>query len=119
MLEQSEFDMLTPEERAYYDNASRAEQISFVVDWRSRKGGGPLSDPKTTTAQDSTMRTLGAAASVVFGFLGLGLTYFGMNTDTLLPAIICFCLFGYFSAMWMMGAIEKRLIDINQTLKNR
>lgn len=119
MLTVDELENLSPEERAAYEEGSMIDRAIFTSAWRRNKGVAAYREgPKPPT---SLMRTCGMAGS--FGFFLFGVFAFLATAATdgegMLWLALCSSLFGISVFMWMLGAIEHRLILINETLKRQ
>ena len=122
MLTTKELDQLTPEERGAYNQLSLIDQMGFTNDWRRSKSVEAYQKgPKPPT---SLMRTAGMAGTVgfllltVFSMIAVMGSSYDEPGDPLWPILFA-SLFGLSVFMWMLGAIEHRLILINETLKRQ
>jgi hypothetical protein len=109
MLKPDEIAQLTPEGQAVYENSSVEQKARFAEAWR-RNENIRDAGPSKASGPNSLMRVVGAAGTIIF------FTMLGDSGDMALP-ILCASLFGVSVFMWMLGAIEQRLIMINETLK--
>lgn len=114
MLKPDEIAQLTPEGQAVYENSSMEQKARFAEAWR-RNANVRDAGPVKASGPNSLMRIVGAAGSIIFFGLTF-ITMLGDSGDMALP-ILCASLFGICVFMWMLGAIEQRLIMINETLK--
>ena len=116
MLNKDEYAQLSKEEREVYDASSPEEAEAFAAAWRDvgRSGSGSSKDT-------STMLTVGRAGTLVSLAIGALLLLVDMNAEGLASswAVLLLSASGAFITAWMLGAIEMRLIEINETLKSQ
>jgi len=120
MLNTEEIARLTPAQVKAYEGGSLIDRAKYAGNWRA--SGSFLSDgkPKPPT---SIMRLVGSIGTVAFGLLAFfAAVVSGSGTgggDSFVWVVLFSSLFGLCVFMWMLGAIEQRLIAINETLKAR
>lgn len=122
MLTTKELETLTPEERAAYEEGSVIDRVNFTTAWRRNAAVSDYrSGPKPPT---SVMRMVGSVGTVAFFLVAFfaGVVAMGGpsgSEDATFWFVLSSSLFGISVFMWMLGAIEHRLILINETLKRQ
>ena len=112
MLTEQEIGGLTAEERQFYEGSSAYERTQFTQAYRDANGH--------KEAQAGVSRPVSAMKLFGIGgtFLSLaGVVMIGLTSGNMLWLTILASVFGLSNFLWMIGAIESRLIDINETLK--
>lgn len=120
MLNTDEVARLNAAQLRHYNSGSETDQMKWASNWRI---SGSLLSSKIPKAPTSIMRLIGSWGTVIFGLL----TVFTVSVagadpvggEGFLMMVLFSSLFGLCIFLWMAGAIEMRLIDINETLKHR
>ena len=114
LLTSEEIAQMTPQGQAIYEQSTEEQKLRFAEAWRRNQNVRATPRAKAS-GPNSLMRIVGAAGTVIF----FGLTFLTMLGDDGGMALPIFCAsaFGLSVFMWMLGAIEQRLIMINETLK--
>lgn len=117
MLKPDEIAQLTPEGQAVYDRSSMREREMFAEAWRRQQK--VEADNPSPYAPRSTMRVAGAIGTGSFLVLAIVSVFMTLDSGAVFWPILFASLFSVSVFMWMLGAIEQRLIMINETLKSK
>lgn len=109
MLTNDEYQLLGSEQRLHYDSLAPDKKAQFAGVWRAANSSQGFSRPH------SSMLGIGMAGSIICA-LGAAVLLF---SDRLIFGSLLFGACSLFALMWMLGSIEERLIEINETLKAR
>ncbi|WP_292054014.1 MULTISPECIES: hypothetical protein [unclassified Brevundimonas] len=117
MLNTDEYAQLSKEQRAIYDAASPREAAAFAATWRNVSHVEVVTGPTITNT--SMMRDIGRVGTFVAFALAVLLFLIDATSYESLFAWVAIALSATATFMfaWMLGAIETRLIAINETLK--
>lgn len=119
MFTDEELRFLSEKELKFYQSLPPERQATYVE--ARRRGSGTSNGTRTETTPSSTMHSWGKIGSIITFVAAFLITFATKESygEGLRWAVLSFTFCGFFIFMWMLGAIETRLIEINETLKSR